>query len=631
MNTFNSGYHFSGGTVHFGSERGFLRDLLNNPPSSHSEFLTLKKNLHGPSFEWILSNKDFHDWQQSNVNQLLHIKGQPGKGKTMLLCGIVNTLQQNSKSAVAKCWEPIYFFCQATNNQFNSATSVVRGLLECLFDKHKTIRDKYNRTDITYKLNINNLATLRETFKQVLQDPDFPGAYLIVDALDECRDGLKDLLEIIVDLSRESSTRIKILVSSRDWSSIERELRPLEQKIVLRLELNSSSISDAVKHYITHEVNQLATKKQYDPDTRRAVEQHLSSKSQDTFLWVALVCKALAGMDVRAGHTLQMLEEKFPAGLPNFYGRMMEDINMSQRDADICKQILAIACIVYRPISWSEMKLLLRQPGLQDAKSIIGSCGSFLTITKEENHISFVHQSAKDFLLENQDISAQILPYGINYQHYHIFLTSLQNLSSTLKRNIYELKDPGGPRSGMSPPEPDPLAALRYSCVYWPDHLLELAPTTLQSPSAPAGKTQIGFSAEIYPDGSLWYLKLIQLTLKPLLTLVFLLYDLVLWNVRPREFEESMRPGGIVHRFFEDRYLYWLEALSLLSSIPEGVKAMERLESCSEYRIARGVQAYQRRSALHPITEGFYSNCSIASISLCYRVQPVRQLDQESF
>lgn len=39
-----------------------------------------------------------------------------------------------------------------------------------------------------------------------------------------------------------------------------------------------------------------------------------------------------------------------------------------------------------------------------------------------------------------------------------------------------------------------------------------------------------------------------------------------------------MKNEGLVHRFFKEEYLYWLEALSLLSSIPEGVKTIEKLE-----------------------------------------------------
>ncbi|CAG8901239.1 unnamed protein product [Penicillium egyptiacum] len=499
----------------------------------------------------------------------------------MLLCGIIDKLQQESENGMSHGWKPIYFFCQATDNQFNDATSVVRGLLESLFAEHKRLRDKMNRTDIPYYLDINRLVMLRKTLMEALQDPDLPGLYLIVDALDECRHGLQDLLRLIADASNLSSVRIKVLVSSRPSETIENEFNNLQQKIVLSLESDQPLISESVQLYILHKVKELADKKRYDKALRHVVQQHLESNAHGTFLWVALVCKALQGMDVLARHTLQILEAKFPAGLENFYTKMIEDLNKSWKDADVCKQILSIACVVYRPINWDEMVSLLGQPDLQGAKSIITSCGSFLTIQEDAEVISFVHQSAKDFLLENANARRQILPFEVDHQHYRIFSISLQDLSRTLERDMYKLKDPGFHRSLVSPPEPDPLAAVRYSCVYWADHLLELVPPGSQNLSAPEGKVEIKPLTDIYAQSPRWYIDLIQLIFKSLLTLAFLLYNPVLLSLRAREFHESMKNGGLVHEFLQDKYLYWLEALSLLSSIPKGVRAMERLEACS--------------------------------------------------
>jgi hypothetical protein len=61
-------------------------------------------------------------------NSLLWIKSDPGKGKTMLLCGIINEL----KELMSKMDNLSYFFCQATDLRINSATAVLRGLLYLL-------------------------------------------------------------------------------------------------------------------------------------------------------------------------------------------------------------------------------------------------------------------------------------------------------------------------------------------------------------------------------------------------------------------------------------------------------------------------------------------------------------------
>ncbi|CZR66010.1 uncharacterized protein PAC_15910 [Phialocephala subalpina] len=50
---------------------------------------------------WILENYDFQRWCNDQQSRLLWVKGDPGKGKTMLLCGIINELEKSmSKTAV---------------------------------------------------------------------------------------------------------------------------------------------------------------------------------------------------------------------------------------------------------------------------------------------------------------------------------------------------------------------------------------------------------------------------------------------------------------------------------------------------------------------------------------------------
>jgi hypothetical protein len=51
------------------------------------------------------------------------------------------------------------------------------------------------------------------------------------------------------------------------------------------------------------------------------------------------------------------------------------------------------------------------------------------------------------------------------------FRQSVQGMIKTLKRDIYQLRHPGYSIDQVRPPNPDPLVAIRYSCIYWVDHL----------------------------------------------------------------------------------------------------------------------------------------------------------------
>ena len=134
---------------------------------------------------------------------------------------------------------------------------------------------------------------------------------MLIDALDECTIGLSQLLEFIVKKS-SVSPRVKWLVSSRNWPPIEERLDQARSKVRLCLELNAESVSIAVDIYIRHKVHLLAQEKKYDNETRDAVLDYLSSNSDNTFLWVALVCEYLK--NIPRGRIRARLNS-FPPGL----------------------------------------------------------------------------------------------------------------------------------------------------------------------------------------------------------------------------------------------------------------------------------------------------------------------------
>ncbi|KAK5632194.1 hypothetical protein RRF57_007908 [Xylaria bambusicola] len=63
--------------------------------------------LREDSYCWILENTDFQGWHNIQSSRLLWIKGNSGKGKTMLRCGIINKLESVRSTSLLS-----YFFCQ---------------------------------------------------------------------------------------------------------------------------------------------------------------------------------------------------------------------------------------------------------------------------------------------------------------------------------------------------------------------------------------------------------------------------------------------------------------------------------------------------------------------------------------
>ena len=122
------------------------------------------------SYHWILENDDFKQWRNDEQSHLLWIKGDPGKGKTMLLCGIIDELQKS----VAETHLLSFFYCQATNSRINSATAVLRGLLYLLIDQRPSlvshIQKQHDHAGKTLFEDANAWIALSKIFTNVLQD-----------------------------------------------------------------------------------------------------------------------------------------------------------------------------------------------------------------------------------------------------------------------------------------------------------------------------------------------------------------------------------------------------------------------------------------------------------------------------
>ena len=196
---------------------------------------------------------------------------------------------------------------------------------------------------------------------------------------------------------------------------------------------------------------------------------------------------------------------------------------MVSEDSELCISILAIILTIYRPIIIDELVTLVKMSNGIDSEyealvEIIGYCRSFLAI--RERTIFFVHQSAKEFLIGK----APQEPLLLRAQDVHntIFSRSVLAMSNTLRRDIYGLRAPGISIDQVKQPDLDPLVALRYSCVYWVDHLVEC-------------RTR-------------------------------------------KDTIKDLKDGGLVSNFLHRYFLYWLEALSLLKSVSEGVVMIRKLD-----------------------------------------------------
>jgi len=348
----------------------------------------------------------------------------------------------------------------------------------------------------------------------MLKDPNLSPIYFVIDALDECEQGLVDLIKLIKS-SLALSDKVKWLVSSRPTVELK---TPYTADALL--ELDTQKLKGPVNAYINHKLSILKTREGYDDSVLASVAAEVHQRTENTFLWVALVFKELDAEDgslnhVHGTYALEIVRE-IPSGLSKLFDYMMARIEKGmRRDPLYCKAVLAVATLALRPLSVSELVVLAGLPPNMDPRTIVRKCGSFLTIREET--ISLIHQSAKDYLDENYTSRLQLA--GVAQGHADISRRSITTMSSILQKNIYNL-DFGIEAKNISPPASDPLASIRYSCVFWADHLL---------------------------------------------------------NRESHECKEALADDGEVHFFIKEHFLHWLESLSLLGKLSKGLLSIGRL------------------------------------------------------
>ncbi|KAL4995687.1 hypothetical protein BDV10DRAFT_126198 [Aspergillus recurvatus] len=199
------------------------------------------------------------------------------------------------------------------------------------------------------------------------------------------------------------------------------------------------------------------------------------------------------------------LSEKTPPGLTPLYNRMLQQIQRFQGlDREPCILVLSITTLGYRPLHLHELCYLA---GLHKKQYGFGDLENITT-------------------LSDVNVSAAIFPSGPSAIYHRIFHESLQNLSARLRRNIYNLANPGVSASEIAifRPDPDPLFDLRYNCTYWLGHFLEAISTSAD-----------------------------QL------------------NTKENE------PIKAISDFFRKHLLHWLESLSLIGEVRHGILALRKL------------------------------------------------------
>ncbi|EHK39681.1 uncharacterized protein TrAtP1_006810 [Trichoderma atroviride] len=98
-------------TTTLDDDRIFLQEFSQiDPVYTKKDILMRKGPLLRDTCRWILDHEAFKRWYCTRPKGVLWIKGDPGKGKTMLLCGIIEKIEEFEQFKISERWKSLKIF-----------------------------------------------------------------------------------------------------------------------------------------------------------------------------------------------------------------------------------------------------------------------------------------------------------------------------------------------------------------------------------------------------------------------------------------------------------------------------------------------------------------------------------------
>jgi hypothetical protein len=319
----------------------------------------------------------------------------------------------------------IYFLCDNKTASRNSAVNVLRGLMTQLIQRHPHL------VSILYSVwkiqqdnlfRANSFETLWRIFVQMLEALKNHEVCCVLDALDECDEEslcmLLHKIKMLFDPSKETLSKVslKLLIASREEPKI------LPQSLAAFPRITLTDLDDDIHLYILEKVSYLAQVKHIDGDPlHHQIKEAFRKGAEGTFLWVSYMAKDL---ERKSRREIELALTELPRGLNEIYERIMTQIKVEERDK--VAEMLMWILFAEHPLNILELcdaiqiqatETLTREEACFD---YILSCGHLLqlqiideergnwvafspfttrTCALSELRTTFLHQSAKDFLL----------------------------------------------------------------------------------------------------------------------------------------------------------------------------------------------------------------------------------------
>jgi hypothetical protein len=444
--------------------------------SPHSECMDgTRQDIFSRIEDWL------NDFRAPNI---LWIKGHPGAGKSAIASSLVERLFSSRRLGAS-------FFFQRDNAATTTCNALWRMVAFELSRQYPSVRKSLVaklRADEIRPTTINTENLFRRCiFDPLAASTDIPAGRLpviVIDALDECG-GLEGqastqreaLMKTLVSWSQISS-KFKLIVTSRGEADIEQTFQATNHVPIIistgdEVEINSSN---DIREYLRQEFQTIAFRypKSLNADwPGESTINALTKKAAGLFIWAKTVIRFVKIGPPR-GQLKSISEGSGFGGMADLYCRLLEIAfrEQSVESKGAARSIFATLILTKTPLSASAIIKLLNI----ESDVMEDVCMRMRSVLDTQVLLRITHQSFSDFLLDEKACPPS---FHIKTDHWNRPLTiaCLDTMERSLKFNICGL----GSSYLQNNDVPD-LAMrvatyihpeLSYSCFFWAEHLPE--------------------------------------------------------------------------------------------------------------------------------------------------------------
>ncbi|KAJ8066163.1 hypothetical protein OCU04_005253 [Sclerotinia nivalis] len=367
------------------------------------------------SCKWLISRPTFDCWQDpsSDAPPVFWLSGDPASGKSVLAGHVIDHLEQNNlacsyfffKDGVAVN-SSVGYCLRTLAHQMALSSPEIRKFLLGMESNEITINNN-DEVVIWNKLFVNGILQITMRVNQ----------YWVIDALDECTRS-QALLPMLAKLINSSRSRVRIFIASRHSQILDKGFLSFGKSLINQEIFASDTMGD-IKLFLQNHIDKLPLD---TLEKQEELTERILTMSSGSFLWVRLVTQELS--EIYTEEDIETVLLEIPADMNEFYSKILGNLSKDRRGAKLAKTIFTWIVCSCRPLTVTEMQCALKL----DSKSTVNNlrrdissiCGQ-LVFVDQQSHIYLIHQSAKDFLLQ-EDLCSE---FFVDRKEGHYRLASL--------------------------------------------------------------------------------------------------------------------------------------------------------------------------------------------------------------